>query len=197
MKHVIFIITMLVAGVGAGVWYMHEREKLREAAGEAPIVVADAAVVRPPIVAADPLVTPPIDAAPVEDIPSPVAQAHSDDCDEVSCVLDDYVPPCCAQYRRPAKPREVVADPSPQALDRKMIVDGVNSVKPRIMACATSEVHGTLKVRVRVAPSGAVTSVTVAATPDPKLGSCVHDVMTSILFMPTRNGGSFSYPFVF
>jgi hypothetical protein len=192
MKHVIFIVTMLVAGVGAGVWYMHEREKLREAAGEAPIVVADAAVVRPPIEAA---VVP--DAAPVEDIPPPVAQAHSDDCDEVSCVLDDYVRPCCAQYRRNGKPREVVANPSPQALDRKMIVDGVNSVKPRIMACATSEIRGTLKVRVRVAPSGAVTSVTIAATPDQKLGSCVHDVMTSILFMPTQNGGSFSYPFVF
>jgi hypothetical protein len=217
MKHVIFIVTMLVLGVGAGVWFMHVREQMREEAA----LAADAAVVKPPPDAAvvpvvedvpPPPATTTIDAATacdeiacaLNDYPGeccakfrPPPEAKADDCDEVSCVLDDYVRPCCAQYRRPAKPREVVADPSPQALDRKMISDGVNSVKSRIMACATSEVRGTLKVRVRVAPSGVVTSVTVAATPDPKLAMCVRNVINSILFAPTQTGGSFSYPFIF
>jgi hypothetical protein len=197
MKHVIFIVTMMVAGITVGVCFMHEREKQREAAAEAPVVVADAAAVRPPIIAADPLVPPPIEVAAVPDaapVDATVAEVRSDDCDEVSCVLDDYGRPCCARYRRPTNP---VADASPQSLDRKMIVDGVNSVKPRIVACAAPDVHGTVKVRVRVAPSGAVASATIAATPDARLGACVHDVMTSILFRPTQNGGSFSYPFVF
>jgi hypothetical protein len=215
MKHVIFIVTMLVLGVGAGVWFMHVREQMREEAA----LAADAAVVKPPpdaavvpVVEDVPPPPPPLDAAAacdevscvLNDYPGdccakfrPPPEAKAEDCDEVSCVLDDYVRPCCAQYRRPAKPREVVADSSPQALDRKMITDGVNRVKPRIMACATSDVHGTLKVRVRVAPSGAVSSVTVAAAPDPKLAMCVRNVINSILFTPTQNGGSFSYPFMF
>jgi hypothetical protein len=192
MKHVIFIVTMLVAGVAAGVWFMHVREQMREAA----IAATDAAVVRPPIEVA---VVPP--AAPIEDIPPPrpppidaaVAQALSDDCDEVSCVLDDYARPCCDQYRHALPP----ADGAPLDLDRAMIVDGVKSVKARIAACASPTVHGKVKARVRVAPSGAVSSVTILETPDPKLGSCVHDIMASILFKPTQNGGVFSYPFVF
>ena len=192
MKHVIFIVTMLVAGVAAGVWFTHGCKETREAA----IVVADAAsVAAPPAIAA--VVVP--DAAPVEDLPpidAAVAQAL-DECDEVSCVLDDYARPCCDRYRRPGTKHDVVADGAPLDLDRAMISDGVKSVKPRIVACAASTIHGKVKVRVRVAPSGAVSSVTVLATPDPSLGSCVHDVMNSILFKPTQNGGSFSYPFVF
>lgn len=190
MKHVVFIVTMLVAGVAAGVWFTHGCEEARRAA----LVAADAASVAPPPIAA--VVVP--DAAPVEDlepIDAAVAQAF-DECDEVSCVLDDYARPCCDRYRRGTK-HDVVANGAPLDLDRAMIADGVRSVKPRITACAPSTVHGKVKVRVRVAPSGAVSSVTVLATPDPSLGSCVHDVMNSILFKPTQNGGAFSYPFIF
>ena len=188
MKHVIFIVTMLVGGVAAGVWFTHGCEETREAT----IVVADAAA---PAIAA--VVVP--DATPVEDlapIDAAIAQAHSEDCDEVSCVLDDYARPCCDVYQHPKHERPL-ADGAPPDLDRAMISDGVKSVKSRIMACAVSTVHGKVKVGVRVAPSGAVSSVTVLATPDPSLGSCVHDVMNSILFKPTQNGGAFSYPFVF
>jgi hypothetical protein len=211
MKHVIFIVTMLVAGVGAGVWIMHVHEQMREAAAAA----ADAAVVQQPPDAA--VVPPPppttIDAAPtacdeiacaLNDYPGeccakfrPPPEAHADDCDEVSCVLDDYARPCCDHFRRGSKRDAGVADETPLGLDRAMIADGVNSVKPRIQACQVPDVHGRVKVHVRVRPSGAVSSVTVEPLADPKLGKCVHDVMTSILFKPTQAGGSFTYPFVF
>jgi hypothetical protein len=218
MKHLIFIVTMLVAGVGAGVWIMHVHEQMREAADAA----ADAAVVKPPDAAVVPIVedVPPpppptqIDAAPsacdeiacaLNDYPGeccakfrPPPEAHADDCDEVSCVLDDYARPCCDHFRPHGSKRDAgVADGKPVGLDRAMIADGVNSVKPRIQACQVREVHVRVKVHVRVAPSGAVSSVTVDPLTDPALGKCVHDVMTSILFKPTQAGGSFTYPFVF
>jgi hypothetical protein len=217
MRHLIFIATMLVVGVGAGVWIMHVHEQMRVEAS----ANADAAVVRLPpdaaVVVED--VTPPppaIDAAVIAEACDEIAcslndyagecctkfrpppEAHADDCDEVSCVLDDYVRPCCDHFRPRGRKHDAgVADGMPLGLDRVMITDGVNSVKARIRACQVRDVHGTVKVHVRVAPSGAVSSVTVTGPPDPTLGKCVHDVMTSILFKPTQSGGSFGYPFVF
>lgn len=54
-----------------------------------------------------------------------------------------------------------------------------------------------MKLKVVVAPSGAITNVTVDATPDAALGACVAGAMQKVVFKATKQGGSFSYPFVF
>jgi len=50
---------------------------------------------------------------------------------------------------------------------------------------------------VKVAGSGAVSSVTVKESPDSALGSCVASAVQKATFAKTQNGGSFSYPFTF
>ena len=223
MKHVIFIVTVLVAGVAAGVWFMHGREQPHEADG-----VADAAIVAPPPPPPPSIGAPSIEAAVIPDAApagddatcdevscvlndyagacckqfkphDDAAVPQSVECDEVSCVLDDYARPCCDRFQRPKKHDAPATDGAPLDLDRTMIFDGVNAVKPRIVACQDRlpKIHGTVRVRVRVAPSGAVSSVAVLATPDRSLGSCVHDVLGGTLFKPTHNGGVFTYPFVY
>jgi TonB family protein len=84
-----------------------------------------------------------------------------------------------------------------EALDRVAISEGVAKVKSAITACGTSTVKGIVKVRVIVAPSGAVTNAEIDRTPDAALGACVAAAMTKATFKPTKTGGSFSYPFVF
>jgi len=119
-------------------------------------------------------------------------------CDEVSCVLQNYNASCCAKYRRDAPP---VASPSlPESLDwnRGSIMNGIASVKAKVMSCGvSSSVHGTVKVRVVVRPDGLVRDVTVEATPDPALGKCVEAAVVRAVFPQTQLGGSFTYPVVF
>lgn len=133
-------------------------------------------------------------------------------CDEVSCVLNNYEGACCSKFKKgggtaakkpppgggdptpPAKP----ASDLPDALDRSMISSGVDKVKARVMACGDkSPAKGQVKVSVKVGGDGHVVSVTVKATPDPGLGSCVQAAMGKATFAKTQNGGSFGYPFVF
>jgi hypothetical protein len=84
-------------------------------------------------------------------------------------------------------------------LDRPAIVDGISKAKADIVGCAkfSPKAKGTVKVKVRVMPSGTVHSVEVVATPDTTLGDCVAGVLKHASFRATKNGGSFSYPFVF
>jgi hypothetical protein len=117
-------------------------------------------------------------------------------CDEVSCVLTNYPGGCCDKYKKtPAVP------PPPgilDALDRTAISNGVASVKAAVAACATTApAKGTVKVHVRVGANGLVTNVEIDATPDAKLGACVATAMQRAVFVRTKQGGSFSYPFVF
>jgi TonB family protein len=133
-------------------------------------------------------------AEPVDD-QSPAAPADQG-CDEVSCVLQNYSGTCCLKYRKTAPP--IATGALVDSLDRTNISSGVAAVKAQVQACAkTSPAKGKVKVHVAVAPSGAVTSVTVETTPDDALGSCVAAAVQRARFAPTRLGGSFSYPFVF
>ena len=129
-------------------------------------------------------------------------------CDEVSCVLNNYDGACCQKFKKggskptgnttTAKPASGGGGDLPDGLDRTMIQDGVNKVKARVMGCGDkSSAKGQVKVSVKVAPSGAVTGVTVKSSPDAALGSCVASAMQKASFAKTQNGGSFAYPWNF
>lgn len=109
-----------------------------------------------------------------------------DDCDEVSCVLNNYEQGCCARFKLDAD------------LGREQISRTIAGIKGEIFACG-DKVHATgkMKIHVAVAPDGHVISTHVDITPDPALGSCVAHIVERTRFEPTRNGGKFSYPFVF
>jgi hypothetical protein len=100
-------------------------------------------------------------------------------------------PPSTGPAAPPAPPKS--------GLDRSMISDAIAKVKSKIVACGTANPNakGKVKAKVTVAPAGTVTSAEIEATPDPKLGTCVADVLKSATFARTEAGGSFSYPFVF
>lgn len=124
--------------------------------------------------------------SPINVIPVELVSNESETCDEVSCVLNNYEPACCARFKLS------------EALDRAQISEGVHKLVPQIEACGVrSSAKGKVKLHVQVTPDGSVKTVTVSETPDPKLGACVASKMMRATFEKTRNGGSFSYPFVF
>jgi len=120
-------------------------------------------------------------------------------CDEVSCALDRYQLPCCAQFKPAEEP--VVTKPRsdlPEKLDRAMIVEGIGAMKPAVVRCG--EVHGTkgtVKLHVQVSGGGQVEEVSVQSTPDAPLGACVATAIKKATFAKTQSGSSFGYPFVF
>lgn len=132
-----------------------------------------------------------------EPAPAPVpAPTVDDSCDEVSCVLNNNTPSCCAKYKKERAP--VVVTGPPAALDRQAISNGVASVKASVAACGThTTARGIVKLHVRVGANGLVTTASVAATPDAALGGCVEAAVRRAVFPRTQSGGSFSYPFVF
>jgi outer membrane biosynthesis protein TonB len=135
---------------------------------------------------------PPPPPAPAPPAPPPVVIQPPDPtpCDEVSCVLENYEPTCCAQFRKSLQE---------DSLDRSMISAGVSDIiKARIAACGDrSSAKGKVKVSVKVAPDGSVRNVTVRETPDESLGRCVAAEMQHAHFAKTKYGGSFGYPFIF
>lgn len=86
----------------------------------------------------------------------------------------------------------------PASLTKSDISAGVARVLRTVEACAAkSSAKGTVKVAIRVAGTGTVSSVTVRNTPDPALGACVAMAMQRAIFAKTQTGGAFVYPFVF
>jgi TonB family protein len=85
-----------------------------------------------------------------------------------------------------------------EALDRASIAEGINAVKPQVIKCGeTHKTKGKVKVSVRVNSDGNVTEIIVKEAPEAQLGACVAKAMEKAVFAKTKNGGSFSYPFVF
>jgi predicted Zn finger-like uncharacterized protein len=126
--------------------------------------------------------------------------------DEVGCLLADKPPACCSKYgggggKKPTAPKGDSGGGDsglPEELDRAMISTGVGKVRGRIEACGSkSSAKGEVKVSVKVAPNGSVSTVSVKSAPDATLGSCVASAMERASFSKTQNGGSFSYPFIF
>jgi TonB family protein len=87
----------------------------------------------------------------------------------------------------------------PDNLDRAAISAAIKSVKPKVAACGEKmpEAKGKVKVKIVVAPAGTVTSASISEAPDDTLGQCVTDAVKGAKFSATKNGGSFTYPFVF
>ncbi len=128
----------------------------------------------------------------------------SDECDEVTCMLNKFNKPCCERF----KPKETVKPPAevppsnpsggPVELDKTLIRVGVERFRAQVIRCGEqSAAKGTVSLSVVVKPDGGVSSVSVASTPDAALGECAAGVMRKATFAKTQNGGSFTYPFVF
>ncbi len=136
------------------------------------------------------------DTTPVTDVVPPVTD---DDCDETSCILSKYDRACCAKYKPAAAPDLAprVGD-TPESLDKSMVRAGIERLKPRVVKCGEkSGAKGTVKITMTVSPDGAVTSASVAATPEASLGDCVLAAMRAAKFGKSLNGATFTYPFSF
>lgn len=91
-----------------------------------------------------------------------------------------------------------LASADPESLDRASISAAMNAVKPDVKACGNAtKAKGSVKVAVKVLPSGEIESAEAKASPDPALGECVVTAVKKAKFPKTQKGGSFSYPFVF
>lgn len=95
----------------------------------------------------------------------------------------------------------VVASPDaelPDGIDPATITAGITRVKPDVAACRTSSpTRGTVKLAVTVGADGRVAGISIKTAPDRTLATCVAAAVQNALFARTRNGGTFSYPFVF
>ena len=106
--------------------------------------------------------------------------------DEVACLIADKPPACCLQYGRDKQ------------LDRAAIKAGMAAVRTKIAACGTKHAStGAVKIKVKVAPAGHVSSASVEQAPNKPLGSCIADQVRQARFKATRGGATFVYPFVF
>ena len=90
-----------------------------------------------------------------------------------------------------APPSEAAAE----NLERAAIGAGIAAVRDEIGVCGR-DYDGQIKLRVEVAPDGSVARVN-ADPNDAKPVDCMLRAMRGAKFEPTRNGGSFTYPFVF
>ncbi|HTJ47594.1 MAG TPA: protein kinase [Kofleriaceae bacterium] len=131
----------------------------------------------------------------------PTTTPPSGDCDEVSCVLNNWEGACCDKYKKhTAAPTPTTGSSDlPESLDSGMIKDAVAKVKARIFACGAKypSAQGTVKIHVKVDPDGAIVESTADTSPDPGLGSCAAAAMKGARFPKTQRGGSFKYPFDF
>ena len=76
--------------------------------------------------------------------------------------------------------------------------DGIADVKPVVQQCGEKHhAQGEVEITLTVDASGKVTGSTVAASPDPELGTCVAKALERASFAKTQNGAVFTYPFMF
>jgi hypothetical protein len=134
------------------------------------------------------------------DAPKPPASGGS--CDEVTCVLSNYEGACCSKFKKGgSRPTGANAPSSssdlPEALGIRQISPVMTAAKAKIIACYTDpNLKGTLKIAIKVAPDGSVTSATVKQSFDPKVDACAVAVINALKFPATRTGGTFSYPII-
>lgn len=117
---------------------------------------------------------------------------RDDACDEVSCVLDNYEPACCARFKRPST---TPVTGLPDAVSREQLGVALKALRGQVARCASAqEFSGTLKVRFRVLPTGKVGDVTIADV-EPELSACIARVFKAYTFPESVNGVSVSFPF--
>lgn len=111
-------------------------------------------------------------------------------------MYNDFKDDCCAKFRPGADGAKKKVDPNlPVELDLAMVRTAIAAVKPKAAACGgKSSARGDVKVYVKVAGDGGVTSTKVKETPDAALGDCVAAAVKKASFPKTQKGGSFTYP---
>ncbi|HEX5058152.1 MAG TPA: PEGA domain-containing protein [Kofleriaceae bacterium] len=128
--------------------------------------------------------------------------AYQDDfdftgCDEVSCVLNNYDGACCQKFKKRSMP---------DGLDNAAIANGMAKIEDKALACGKPENAGAkVTMRVTVQPNGSVAGVLVedesapagVTRPAPEVAQCIAAAINDAKFVATKNGGTFSYPFVF
>lgn len=146
--------------------------------------------------------TPPTKKEPKEPVAVKEPAHNSGTCDQISCMVNDS-DPCCKKFKK----KEPAGGGSggggggggggdsslPESLSRTMVSEGISKVAGKMSACDRG-IKGEVKLKVKVAANGSVSSATVASTPDASLGNCVASAMQKATFGKTQNGGSFSYP---
>lgn len=103
--------------------------------------------------------------------------------------------PEVAPQLEPAIPAPTRAD----SLDSDAVKRGVADVQDQIDRCGPKypDACGIVRLRVRVAPDGSVTSVDIVQTDSNRLGKCAAAVMKTATFDATERGSLFTYPFNF
>jgi len=86
----------------------------------------------------------------------------------------------------------------PADLTRPMVVEGLRRVATKVMYCGIEfRVSGNVQLRLQASTDGTVEKVTVLGAPDAGLGACAAEATGRATFPRTRNGGTFSYSWVF
>ena len=137
-----------------------------------------------------------------ESKPKPTPKPPSGKClDEVGCLLASPRPSCCSKYGRKPSTTSSTSKPSsnlPEKLTRSDISKGISGVRSRVNSCGSRySAKGKVTVRVKVAPSGRVSSVSTSGAASGQVGSCVASAVKRARFPKTQRGGSFKYPFIF
>ena len=124
--------------------------------------------------------------------------------DEVGCLLADKPPPCCSKYTggggssSSSRKRPTVDRNLPETLNKSDIKGGMARIRNKVVACGNRHKgKGQVKLSIKVAPSGSVSSVDVKSAPNSSLGSCVASAVQKAKFPKSQKGRKFSYPFVF
>jgi TonB family protein len=125
--------------------------------------------------------------------PAQKPEPPPDPCDDAGCAADP-TRKCCRGRRRPRDPDEREGR---NTLDRSEIQRGMATVRGGVQSCGDrAGVKGLVRVRVSVAASGAVSNVSVVATPDPGVNACVVAAVKLARFAAPSRPSTFMFPFV-
>lgn len=105
----------------------------------------------------------------------------------------DAVKPVPVVDAAPAQP----ADAALVKLTREQLTDGLALVADDVRACKRPDVHGLVKLRIAVLPSGVVGDISRDVDPDRDLSLCVEAAVRKAKFPATTGGGSVVAPFGF
>lgn len=156
-----------------------------------PAAVPELAPTPTPAVAPEPPPEPPMPSDEPEVIsPEPAARCL----DEVGCLLAEEPPECCAQYG--TSQRDDRDDGVADSLTAADVKTGIAKVRSKIERCfERSDERGTVRVKVKVSPSGQPSTVSVIETPDRPLGTCIAREVKKAKFAKSRMGVTFTFPF--
>jgi outer membrane biosynthesis protein TonB len=119
-------------------------------------------------------------------VPAELQPAEDDDdsCSQDSCARHHNERECCTPFRN-----EHVAK-----LDRAAIARATAGLKAKVRECRDPQVtDGAVRVSIDVAPDGSVTGASVLQAPEAGVGQCVADVLRTVTFAATDEGGTFVY----